>query len=225
MEAVIKNFEDQLQAAEPDQFSSLLRKSELTISSIVSAYQTPSNKTSEEDIGNNSYTPEIGESVYVKGFGDKAAVVVEAPKDDGIVVVQCGRIKLRAKKYDIRPVPTSAKDKATSSGVQLREQEKKQHYSKSAEDEQTVREVSFGPAVKTSKNTVNLRGMRVEPASHYLQVALSECKSNSVLFIIHGTGTGAVKERALDILRNHRRVIKFEEESPMNYGCTLAYIR
>lgn len=91
--------------------------------------------------------------------------------------------------------------------------------------ENQAEETSFGPAVKTSKNTVDLRGLRVEEASHYLGMAISGCKSYSVLFIVHGTGTGAVKERALEILRNHPRVSKFEEESPMNYGCTIAYIK
>ena len=86
-------------------------------------------------------------------------------------------------------------------------------------------EVSFGPAVRTSKNTVDLRGMRVEEASHHLHMAISGCRSNGVLFVVHGMGTGAVKECAMDILRNHPRVAKFEEESPMNYGCTIAYIK
>lgn len=86
-------------------------------------------------------------------------------------------------------------------------------------------DATFGPAVRTSKNTVDLRGLRVEEASHNLQIAILECRPHGVLFIIHGVGTGAVKEKALEILRNHPRVAKFEDESPMNYGCTVAYIK
>lgn len=86
-------------------------------------------------------------------------------------------------------------------------------------------EVSFGPLVQTSKNTVDLRGMRVEEASHHLNMAISGRDSNSVLFVIHGMGTGVVKECAIKILRNHPRIAKFEQESPMNYGCTVAYIK
>ena len=91
--------------------------------------------------------------------------------------------------------------------------------------ENQVEETSFGPAVRTSKNTVDLRGLRVEEASHALRMAIAGCRSYGVIFVIHGTGTGAVMERALNILRNHPRVAKFEEESPMNYGCTVAYIK
>lgn len=67
--------------------------------------------------------------------------------------------------------------------------------------------------------------MRVEEAAHYLDMAISATGSRSVLFIVHGMGTGVVKERALDILRNHQRVANYEPESPMNYGCTVAYIK
>lgn len=79
--------------------------------------------------------------------------------------------------------------------------------------------------MRTSKNTVDLRGMRVDEAALRLQMAISECKSYGVLFVVHGMGTGAVKERTLHILRSHPRVTKFEEENPMNYGCIIAYIK
>lgn len=86
-------------------------------------------------------------------------------------------------------------------------------------------EVSYGPLLRTSKNSMDLRGMRVEEASHHLNLAIAARESNSVLFVIHGMGTGAVKECAMEILKNHPRVAKFEQESPMNYGCTVAYIK
>lgn len=82
----------------------------------------------------------------------------------------------------------------------------------------------YGPILQTSKNTVDLRGMRVEEAAIELDMAISSRGSYSVIFIIHGMGTGAVKERVLEILKNHPRVAKFEQESPLNYGCTVAYI-
>lgn len=76
----------------------------------------------------------------------------------------------------------------------------------------------------TSKNSVDLRGMRVEEAAYNLEMAISAREFRSVLFVIHGMGTGAVKERALEMLQSHPRVAKYEQESPMNYGCTVAYI-
>lgn len=67
--------------------------------------------------------------------------------------------------------------------------------------------------------------MRVEEASYHLDMAIAARESQSVLFVVHGMGTGAVKERALEILKKHPRVAKYEAESPMNYGCTVAFIK
>jgi allantoinase/DNA mismatch repair protein MutS2 len=85
--------------------------------------------------------------------------------------------------------------------------------------------VSFGPVVQTSKNTVDLRGKRVAEAAYELRMAIDACRPYQVIFVVHGMGTGAVKDCAIDILRNHARVAKFEDESPLNYGCTVAYIQ
>lgn len=87
------------------------------------------------------------------------------------------------------------------------------------------KEDSQGPVFQTSKNTVDLRGMRVEEATRYLEMAISSRGPNSVIFVIHGMGTGAIKECALQILKDHPRVTKFEQESPTNYGCTVAFIK
>lgn len=56
-------------------------------------------------------------------------------------------------------------------------------------------------------------------------MAIAARESQSVLFVVHGMGTGVVKERALEILKKHPRVAKYEAESPMNYGCTVAFIK
>lgn len=86
-------------------------------------------------------------------------------------------------------------------------------------------EVAHGPVFQTSKNTVDLRGMRVEEATLHLELALSSREAKSVIFVIHGMGTGVIKECALRILKAHPRVAKFEQESPTNYGCTVAYLK
>ena len=47
----------------------------------------------------------------------------------------------------------------------------------------------------------------------------------SVLFVVHGMGTGVVKEAVWKVLRKHPYVAKFEQESVMNPGCTIVYIK
>ena len=79
--------------------------------------------------------------------------------------------------------------------------------------------------MQTSKNTVDLRGMRAEEAALHLNMAISAREPLSVIFVVHGMGTGAVKECALKALGQHPRVAKYEPENPTNFGCTVAYIK
>lgn len=79
--------------------------------------------------------------------------------------------------------------------------------------------------IQTSKNTLDLRGMRVEEAMYQLGMAISGRDSGSILFIVHGIGTGVIKELVLERLNKHTRVLRYEQANPMNHGCTVAYIK
>ena len=85
-------------------------------------------------------------------------------------------------------------------------------------------ELPVGPAIQTSRNTVDLRGMYVEDALMHLDFSIRKNR-RSVLFIVHGEGTGALRAGVLKKLKEHPLVSKFEQESPMNYGCTIAYVK
>jgi DNA mismatch repair protein MutS2 len=65
IETVVQNVETQLRKASPDQFNSLIKKSESAIASIVEAHcSSDSLPASETDT--SSYTPQLGEQVLVK---------------------------------------------------------------------------------------------------------------------------------------------------------------
>ncbi|RDY13555.1 mutS2 [Mucuna pruriens] len=220
METLLQKFEKQLRISSRDQLNSLIKESESAIASIVKAH-TPADQFNETD--HASYTPQIGEQVHVKGLGGKLATVVEFPGDDDTVLVQYGKVKVRVKKSSIVAIPSSAKNVVTSSSTHQGRQSLRNGEYRGNVDIKSNDDISYGPVVRTSKNTVDLRGMRVEEASINLEMAINASRPYSVLFVIHGTGTGAVKERALEILQNHSRVTNYEPESPMNYGCTIAY--
>ncbi|CAL9060707.1 unnamed protein product [Musa banksii] len=222
MDSIIQDFESRIQSATLDQFSLIMRESETAIASIVAAHSPKDDMSYERTESGSSYLPQIGDQVYVTGLGDKVATVVAAPAEDGTTTVQYGKIKVRVKRNDMRLVQSSSG--RHNSALRPRGQIRRWNKGPATEANKDE-EAAFGPAVRTSKNTVDLRGKRVEEASHRLQMAILGCKSRGVLFIVHGTGTGAVKECVLEVLRNHPRVAKFEEESPMNYGCTVAYIK
>eukprot|EP00257_Ricinus_communis_P016456 XP_015574629.1 uncharacterized protein LOC8279489 [Ricinus communis] len=216
IETVVHNFENLLRKASPLQFNSLIRKSESAIASIVEAHYPADNLPASEDV--SSYTPQLGEQVHLKGFGNKVATVVEAPGKDETILVQYGKIRVRVKKSDIRAIQGKKRTEATKLVPRLKRQGQQSHAEVNKDED------SYGPRVQTSKNTVDLRGMRVEEAVLHLNMAISEREPHSVIFVVHGMGTGAVKQRALEILGKHPRVTNYEAESPMNFGCTVAYI-
>ncbi|CAA3021536.1 Endonuclease MutS2 [Olea europaea subsp. europaea] len=222
IDAIVEEFGNQLRTTSRDQFNSLLKESESTIASIVEALQ-PSN---DVEVEGSFHTPQLGEQVLVKGLGSKLATVVEAPADDNTVLVQYGKIRVRANTSSIK-APSDGKDAMSLVPLSRRKgwRTKNLKNLRSLSETRKDEEIPFGPAVQTSKNTIDLRGMRVGEATHHVSMAINERGSNSVLFIIHGMGTGVLKERVIQLLRDHPRIAKFEQESPMNYGCTIAYIK
>lgn len=221
IEDIVHEFENQLKNADADEYNGLLKKAESAVASIVEAHQ-PADGLSIGNTDSRLYVPQPGEQVYVKGLGKKLATVIEAPGDDDMILVQHGKVRVRVNKHSVGTLANADISGGTASnrGV-MRNLKSLRSFYKTSNSE----EVSHGPAFQTSKNTVDLRGMRAEEAAHYLEIALNSRGPGSVLFVIHGMGTGAVKERALQILKTNPRVARFEQESPMNYGCTVAYIK
>ncbi|XP_011625477.1 uncharacterized protein LOC18423139 [Amborella trichopoda] len=226
MDGIIMEVEKKLSNSSLDRFNSLHRESEAAIASVVEKHCARDKSLLEtEPDHSNSYIPQIGDHVRIKGLGEKLAVVVEAPLDDGSMLIQYGKMRMRVKRDDIKVISGSKQNAKAASASGLRSQVIRKNMKESSTKPDKDGEVPFGPAVRTSKNTVDLRGLRVEEASHHLNIALSTTSSYGVLFIVHGIGTGVLKETVLNILRKHPRVVKFEQESPMNYGCTIAYIK
>ncbi|KGN64678.2 hypothetical protein Csa_013053 [Cucumis sativus] len=223
IETVVQEFEEQLKTSGTDQINSLIKKAESAIASICEAY-SPTEHSRPSVANTNSYTPQLGEQVFVTGLGNKLATVVEVSDDEEMILVQYGKIKARVKKSSVKALPNSGKKAAANTLPFSKKQGRQSRESVSRPDESKDGD-SYGPVVQTSKNTVDLRGMRVEEASYHLDMAIASRGSNSVLFIIHGMGTGAVKEHVLETLRKHPRVAKYDQESPMNYGCTVAFLK
>ncbi|CAI9087477.1 OLC1v1021552C1 [Oldenlandia corymbosa var. corymbosa] len=225
---IVRDFENQLSSADANEYNVLLKKAESAINSIVEA-QRPSNDPSIGDTASQFYEPKPGEKVLVKELGNKLATVIETPGEDDMVLVQYGKVKVRVNKRTIRALENadvsggmaSVSSSKRQQGLVVKNLKDLRDFSETINNE----EVSYGPAVQTSKNTIDLRGMRGEEATRELEMAINSRGPGSVIFIIHGMGTGVVKERALQLLKSHPRVAKFEQESPMNYGCTVAYMK
>lgn len=118
MEAVLQEFENQLRTS-ADQVTSLINKSESAIASIVEAH-CPNDVFSTREAGDSSYTPQIGDQVHVEGLRNKLATVIEAPGDEGTVLVQCGKVRVRVNRSTITARKSSKVVAAKSSAPPLK---------------------------------------------------------------------------------------------------------
>lgn len=118
IQTIVKQFESQLSNVSADEINILVKKAEAAIASIVEAHQ-PSEDSLVREIGQSLYTPQIGEQVYVKAFGNKLATVVEEPGDDDAILVQYGKIRVRVSRSSIRPVPPDTSSSAANSKPQV----------------------------------------------------------------------------------------------------------
>ncbi|CAH8307358.1 unnamed protein product [Eruca vesicaria subsp. sativa] len=216
IQKLVSEFESQLETVTADQYNSLILKTEEAVADIIEAY-CPNDLVVKEEGYNSYYSPQAGEKVILTGFGGKLGTVVEEPRDnDETVLVQQGKMRVRINRKDIKPLPrnkTSERPNRSKRQVSMKEIG-------------SVLEMQSEPVrIQTSKNTLDLRGMRVEEAMYQLDMAVSGRESGSILFIIHGMGTGVIKELVLERLRKNTRVSRYELANPMNYGCTVAYIK
>jgi DNA mismatch repair protein MutS2 len=82
--------------------------------------------------------------------------------------------------------------------------------------------------IQTAHNTIDLRGKRVDEALIFMENELDRMVRNSVFsaVIIHGHGTGAVKEAVRKCLKGSPYVVKFRagEQSEGGDGVSIALL-
>ncbi|KAH7284749.1 hypothetical protein KP509_34G068900 [Ceratopteris richardii] len=216
MDEIVSNYERSLRNPEKNETPVSMGDALNAIASVLDTYTKtfyiPEKANTQLDTINR---PSIGDSVLIKRLGKTPATVIEAPtEDDETFLVQLGNLKLRARLSEVAGVMKQEKN----------EQKIMQNAKRSRESESSE-EVQRGIAIQTSRNSVDLRGMRVDEALMHLDFAFLRHRRSSVFFVIHGEGTGALRAAVLQRLKGHPLVLKFEQESPMNYGCTAVYLK
>ncbi len=81
------------------------------------------------------------------------------------------------------------------------------------------------PLIKTSQNTVDIRGQRVMDAEIELDQAIAQ--GDRAIWIIHGHGTGKLREGVHGFLKQHGRVASFElaPKAEGGSGVTIVHLR
>merc|ERR1712087_880777 len=82
-------------------------------------------------------------------------------------------------------------------------------------------------AVRVAKNTIDLRGMRVVEVGDSLVQAVDRALEFGTLYVIHGRGTGSMRNYVREVLADEPLVERFDDapEDEGGSGCTIAYLR
>ena len=155
------------------------------------------------------FMPKVGDRVRLSQFGQTADVLT-SPDADGEFSVRFGIMKMTVKLEDIESLDGQKAEPIVKP--------------KPAPAPVTPPEQS-APAIRTSRNTVDLRGKRVADSEIVLDKAISE--ATGPLWIIHGHGTGKLRQGVHAFLHQHPRVSHHEpaEQADGGSGVTIAHIK
>lgn len=165
------------------------------------------------------FRPQVGDRIRIPRLGQTAEVI--SPTDeDGDLTVRFGIMKMKVNLAEIesltgeKPEPVNKLKPASSSSA-----------SRSEPKTVTAETPSSpAPAIRTSQNTLDLRGSRVADA----EIALDRATADAAgpLWIIHGHGTGKLRQGVQTFLAQHPRVkyYEFAEQADGGTGVTVAYL-
>ncbi|MDZ8033513.1 endonuclease MutS2 [Nostoc sp. DedSLP04] len=155
------------------------------------------------------FMPKVGDRIRVPKLG-QIAEVIAAPDEDGELSVRFGLMKMNVKLQDVESLDGQKPEPVVKA--------------KPAPAAVTPPPPAV-PEIRTSKNTIDLRGKRVADAEYILDKAISE--AIGPLWIIHGYGTGKLRQGVHAFLQQHPRVNNYEpaEQADGGSGVTVAYIK
>ncbi|MDJ0660972.1 MAG: endonuclease MutS2 [Crocosphaera sp.] len=161
-----------------------------------------------------SYQPQVGEKIRLSNLG-QTAEVLEVSAEDEEVMVRFGLMKMTVSFRDIESLDGQK--------VETKVKEKKQGVTpppKSSKPKDV-------PVIRTSQNTIDIRGSRVAEAEADLENAIAQATESGLLWIIHGKGTGKLRQGVHEFLKRHPQIARFElaPQKEGGSGVTLAYFK
>ena len=162
-----------------------------------------------------SYKPKVGEKIRIPRLNQTAEVLSIDEETEqltvrfGIMKMNVGMVEIESLSGQKAETKTKAANKAT----------------KKKPSPESVKKPAV--LVRTSKNTLDIRGQRVDNAEIEVDNAIAKAIELGVLWIIHGKGTGRLRQGVHEFLKRHPQVDKFELASQQEggSGVTLVYLK
>jgi DNA mismatch repair protein MutS2 len=162
------------------------------------------------------FNPKVGDRIRIPKIGQKAEVLT-AVDDNGNLNVKFGIMKMNVSLADIESLTG---EKATIP-------EKKSAAKVQNNQKSTVTPTVPVVAIRTSTNTVDIRGQRVSNAEGEIERAIGKAYQSGIMWVIHGKGTGKLREGVHEFLNHHPQVDRIElaGEKDGGGGVTIAYLK
>ncbi|MGF1535111.1 MAG: endonuclease MutS2, partial [Elainellaceae cyanobacterium] len=157
------------------------------------------------------FRPKPGDRVRIPQLGQTAEVLTAAD-EDGELTVRFGLMKMTVSLADVESMQ----------GERAEMPERR----KPAPPPPPPPPQADAPAVRTSKNTIDIRGNRVADAEITLDRYIAAAGPGPI-WVIHGHGTGKLRAGVQEFLKRHPQVERFEaaEKADGGTGVTVAYIQ
>ena len=141
-----------------------------------------------------SYKPQVGERIKIPRL-NQTAEVLSIDEETEQLTVRFGIMKMNVGLLEIESLSgqkAEAKPKETKKKPLAQTQKKAK------------------VLVRTSQNTLDIRGQRVANAEIEIDNAIAKAIESGVLWIIHGKGTGRLRDGVHEFLKRHSLVDKYE---------------
>ena len=175
------------------------------------------------------FQPKVGDRIRIPRLGQTAEVLT-APNDANELTVRFGLMKMTVALADIESLDGEKplqpeKPAAKNQEVAGKNKHDTVRLSAQVEARHPTPDTSPTPVIRTSHNTLDIRGSRVADAEPAIDKALSG--SEATLWIIHGHGTGKLRQGVQAFLQQHPLVDRYEIASREEGGAgvTVAYLK
>lgn len=162
------------------------------------------------------FRPQVGDRVRIPRLGQTAEVL--ALSEDDELTVRFGLMKMTVPLQDVESLD-GQKPEPKQRDPRKGDGEEKSPHSEMPKSAPL-------PTLRTSSNTVDIRGSRVADAEPTLEKAITQATAGAV-WIIHGHGTGKLRQGVHEFLKHHPLVERFEVASREEGGAgvTIAYLK
>jgi len=160
-----------------------------------------------------------GTRVWVPRLRAEAEVV--GVQGDGHLRVAAGSLKLTVTRDEVRLVnPEATRSAARGKGPRLKTSHSSAVHRPGGEPLPAFEGADSLPAMQTTDNTCDLRGLRVDDAWPMLETFLDRALNGGqrVAFVVHGHGSGALREKVREELKRSQYVSRFRSGQPNEGG-------